>query len=281
MCWGGEEHSIKFIDMVDFIKNKNIEKYIYDQENNYITFETYFRLFISDLFPQYDKVIYLDADILVLDDLQSLYNNDIDDYYIGAVCDKTIEKIRTQTDYIENHPEHITYNQYFNEKLNLKNYKYFNAGVLLFNLKKIRECNITEKLWDFVVRINPLIYQDQDVLNALMKGKVKYIENKYNYNYNYFQENNKEELPVIIHYVGPYKPWNESIENIFYLKYWDYAEKSSYWNNELKEKAKEYKALIFQLKIFNFIILKLLVRKKHYIRVKFLFISFKIKIYSK
>ena len=267
--------------MIDFIKNKNIEKYIYDQENNYITFETYFRFFIPDLFSQYDKVIYLDADILVLDDLQPLYNNDIDDYYIGAVLDKTIEKIRTQTDYIENYPEHITYNQYFNEKLNLKNYKYFNAGVLLFNLKKIRECNITERLWDFVVRINPLIYQDQDVLNAIMKEKVKYLENKYNYNYNYFQEKNKEELPVIIHFVGPYKPWNDSMENLFYLKYWDYAEKSSYWNNELKEKAKEYKVVIFQLKIFNFIILKLLIRKKQFIRVKFLFVSFKIKIYSK
>ena len=59
--------------------------------------------------------------------------------------------------------------------LNVKHTQYFNAGVLLLNLKKIRRDNIEPKLWNFAIDRSPLDFQDQDVLNAVLGNKVKLI----------------------------------------------------------------------------------------------------------
>lgn len=83
--------NFNFFDISAFIKNLPIEKYMYNKDWNYISIETYFRFFIPRIFDQYDKIIYLDADILVLDDLSMLYNENIDGCYAGAVQDLYIK----------------------------------------------------------------------------------------------------------------------------------------------------------------------------------------------
>ena len=115
-----------YIDMNETIKNFDLEKYMSRRDDyKYISIETYFRFFIPELFPQYEKILYLDADMLVLQDLEDLYNTDIKDYYLGAIQDTVLEvfikdeNIRTRTK-----PERI-YKDYFTEKLRKKRTDYF------------------------------------------------------------------------------------------------------------------------------------------------------------
>ena len=81
---------------------------------------------ISEILANYDKIIYLDGDILVQKDLTELYNIDIDGYYVAAVDDTG--KIYHKKDVYAKYPN------------------YFNSGVMLLNLKKCREDNISSKL---------------------------------------------------------------------------------------------------------------------------------------
>ena len=78
---------LKFIDIKQFVSNSFFDKYMYKAKDffNYTSPETYYRLFIPNLFPDYDKVLYLDSDIIVCEDLTELYNTDIDNLYAGVV----------------------------------------------------------------------------------------------------------------------------------------------------------------------------------------------------
>lgn len=213
--------SINFIDMSSVIKNIDLEKYMSRRDDyKYISIETYFRFFIPELFPNYKKVLYLDADILVFKDLSVLYNEDISRYYAGVIQDTVLEvfiedkNIKTKTK-----PER-DYKTYFSEKLHKTTDKYFNAGVLLLNLEKIRKENAIEALWNFTINESPLEFQDQDVLNSVWEKQVKYVDYKWNTlkDLNWFatqiKDKKKQKLllniydnPGIFHYVGSNKPW--------------------------------------------------------------------------
>jgi len=83
----GDRSSARFIDLSK-VKNINIESLMSRRDDYcYISVETFYRFYIPSLLPEYDKVIYLDADILVFDDLQNLYKIDVDQVYVGAVKD--------------------------------------------------------------------------------------------------------------------------------------------------------------------------------------------------
>ena len=72
--------SIEFVDLnyyIEKIKNK-----LYTRD--YFSMTTYFRLFISNLYPQYNKAIYLDSDIVLLADVAELYNEDIGDNLVAS-----------------------------------------------------------------------------------------------------------------------------------------------------------------------------------------------------
>ena len=118
----------------------------------YISVETFYRFYIPSLLPEYDKVIYLDADILVFDDLQNLYKIDVDQVYVGAVKDTYVTSIVGQNKKSETRPK-ISFRDYLATVLNVKHTQYFNAGVLLLNLNKIRRDNIEPKLWNFAIDV--------------------------------------------------------------------------------------------------------------------------------
>ena len=87
---------------------------------------TYFRLFIASLYPQYNKAIYLDSDIVVLHDVAELFNIDIGNNLVGAVPDDIIQKNEVFQEYVE-------------KVVGVSSYKnYFNAGVLVMNLEELR-----------------------------------------------------------------------------------------------------------------------------------------------
>ena len=139
---------------IEFIKINKNEIFKNFREIETISLDTYSRFLISSLKPNLKRVIYLDADTIVLDDISKLYNEDLEGYTIGAVSefgDATFKIL---------------------ENLNIKkSHKYFNAGVLLIDLKKWREDNITEKLFKINKEyFKKITYLDQDILNKAFEN---------------------------------------------------------------------------------------------------------------
>lgn len=289
-----------FICGKSILEKVDLENYMRRMENyNYISIETYFRFFIADLIPQHNKILYLDADLIVMDDLQKLYNFNIDNYIMGVVQDMNME-VLMKTDYKIS--SGLNFRQYFMNILKKQNLKYFNAGVLLLNLKKWRENNVLNELLKFCEENNPLEYQDQDALNAVLENNVIYLDSRYNlfkdFDFYISHQNDKNRIkelkkcfknPGIIHYIGENKPW------VYKEKFWYSYEKIKEWwryyrisplydrKNELILKAIDYNRfarLYFEyinISLFNFKIIRIYKDDKR-LRFEILFIKITLKL---
>ena len=164
---------------------------------HHISIDTYFRYVIADVAQHIDKALYLDADLIVNGSLKNLYNSPFNDNYCVAVKDSYIEQI----DYKKN----IGFND---------SDLYINAGVLLLNLKKIRENNLSEKFFKYTAELCDIInFQDQDIINIAFKGNIQEIDNIYNFTSADVENGDKNIYPVVIHYTGKRKPWLKKCTN--------------------------------------------------------------------
>lgn len=185
------------------------------------TLTIFFRLFIPVMFPKYDKCIYIDADTVIPGDISRLYNEDLGNNYLGCIVDKST---------IDN--EILA--SYFEEVVGIPRDKYINSGVLLMNSKKLRELKIDEKFLDLYIKYGfDVIAPDQDYINSMCYGHIKYLSDIYDAMPN---PNNKEvEKPVIIHYNLFLKPWQ--YENVQYYDYfWKYAKFTPFYDEILEIK---------------------------------------------
>lgn len=185
------------------------------------TLTIFFRLFIPVMFPKYHKCIYIDADTVIPGDISRLYNEDLEDNYLGCIVDKST---------IDN--EILA--SYFEEVVGIPRDKYINSGVLLMNSKKLRELKIDEKFLDLYIKYGfDVIAPDQDYINSMCYGHIKYLSDIYDAMPN---PNNKEvEKPVIIHYNLFLKPWQ--YENVQYYDYfWKYAKSTPFYDEILEIK---------------------------------------------
>lgn len=197
---------------------------------DYYTNAIYYRLFIPELFPQYSKVLYLDADIVILDDISKLYEEDVDNYCLGVVRDDVISLCDEFKDYTI-------------KALGVANEKYFNSGILVMNLDKMREYHILNKFLYMIPNFQFVVAPDQDFLNILCKDKVKYL----NINWNFAPLNNAQfnDDVKLIHFKLTAKPWHyDNIQGGD--KFWLYANKTEFkyylqnlllnYSSECKEK---------------------------------------------
>ena len=189
----------------------------------------YYRIMIPRLLPYIKKILYLDCDIIVLNDIYELYNTDISNYLFAAVEDLYLDKMR-------------------HKELNIPiKEKYFNSGVLLINIDKCKEINAPETILNFVNDYpEKLEYADQDAFNATMWGNFLCLDKKYNFLSLLSESSNLNEFIKIndikiIHYVGE-KPWNYFYKNIFNIKYFYYLKKTP-WKN-LKYKNRTIKNIV-------------------------------------
>lgn len=180
---------------------------------DYYSQETYFRLFIASLYPEYDKVLYLDSDLLILDDISKMFNVDLGDNLLGATVEETVLTINEFGEYVE-------------KALGVKRENYFNAGIIVINTKKYREEKIQEKFVNLLNRFPFRIAQDQDYLNVLCKDRVHYFDlgwNKTSFENPAFHN---EDLKIV-HYKMMWRPWK--YDGITYGDmYWDYANKTPF-----------------------------------------------------
>ena len=206
-----ENVNIEFVDLNYYIKKVKDKLYTRD----YYTKTTYFRLFIPNLYPQYDKAIYLDSDIVVLGDIAELYNVNMGNNLIAAAPDDVIQTTKVFQEYAE-------------KVVGVADYRnYFNAGILLMNLDEFRKFNFQEKFLYLLETIKFTVAQDQDYLNRLCKGKVKIIDKAWD-RMPIAIDDMKEEDIKVIHYNLAYKPWH--FENVLYKDYfWKYAQKTEFY----------------------------------------------------
>lgn len=211
--------------------------------NYHVTVETYFRLVISNLLPDYEKCIYLDGDLVVNCDVEELFEIDLKENYLAAVKDVGMQC--GKGDYYTEHQKEIGFSSMRG---------YFNAGVLVFNLKQIREDKITDRLL-YAIRRRYTI-EDQDILNVICKDRIYYLPVKYNMftafigsdefknTYNFSEE---EKLYVeknsisILHFAGGSdKPWKNLRCKKAYV-WWKYAEQlpDMEWVNKEREQILE------------------------------------------
>ena len=188
------------------------------QLRDYYTASTYYRMFIADMFLEYDKALYIDSDTVILNDIEKLYNKKIKDNYVGAITDGVVSG-------------NEIFEKYTKEVLGIKAKRYFNAGVLIMNLKKFRKENFYKQFVDLLRKYRFVVAQDQDYLNVICKDKIKYLANKWNTMP--IKEKSKKS-PSLIHYNLTLKPWH--YVDIPYAEcFWKYAKESYYYDDIRKE----------------------------------------------
>lgn len=213
-----ENINIEFVDLNYYIKKVKDKLYTRD----YYTKTTYFRLFLPELYPQYDKVLYLDSDIIILEDIANLYNIDIGDNLVGAIPDDIIQNGKELQEYVEKVVGVATYK------------KYFNAGIIVMNLDELRKFKFQEKFLHLLETIKFPVAQDQDYLNRICKGRVKYIDNSWDV-MPAPGRNKKDEELRLIHYNLTYKPWRR--DDVPYKEFfWKYANKTDFFEEIQKMK---------------------------------------------
>ncbi|RZM15867.1 glycosyl transferase 8 family protein [Lactobacillus delbrueckii] len=213
---------IKFYEMSD-----ELLKPIQDRKENYFrgdfAMSIFYRLFIPDLFPEYDKVVYIDSDTVLNDDIAKLYDHDLGNNLLGACTDTSIQFVEKILRYIK-------------EVLALDPKEYINSGMLVMNAKAFREENFVDKFFSLLGRYHfDCIAPDQDYLNEICSGRIKYLDGRWDAMPN---ENTAAlENPGLIHYNLFSKPWRFS--GIQYEDYfWTNAEETIFADELKAELAK-------------------------------------------
>lgn len=181
---------------------------------------TYARLKVPSLLPDLTRVLYMDCDMIVRNDLTDLWQIDLEGHPVGACLDfVSAHKIK---------------------KLKVAPSDYFNAGLLLMNLKKLREMGFEQRCLDEFNREERVFKSDQDLLNMIFAGDWKRIHNRWNtfcdvsfgklsgkkiYDISPFREAVAD--PAIIHYTGV-KPWSYFFRGRFGGDYWFFLDKTEY-----------------------------------------------------
>jgi len=199
-----------------------------------ITTAAYYRISLSSILPNVDKIIYSDSDMINFKDLSKLYNMQFKDgiYFIGPL-------------------DHL-YHRKELEKKKIYIDKYINSGLLLMNLKAIREDKIENKLKDFISN-NFLNHHEQTAINAVCNNNTQILSYKYvifwydsfdlvikinneqNEKYKYSMKELEQgfKSPFLLHFCGYVKPWDKKSLNKRRVYWWYFAKKSLFYKEIL------------------------------------------------
>lgn len=186
---------------------------------------TYLRLALPRLLPDVEKILYMDADVLVRESLLPLWETPLDGKTLAAV--RGAVNLSEKWEWNSGRP-------YWSRLAGMKG-GYINAGVTLMHLAEVRKRGL-DRQWDSLVK-EKFYYQDQDILNITCQGAIAYLPPKYNRlayleekdfgqfvsEGIYTEEECREALqsPAVIHYAGD-KPWKRYDTNLGPV-WWDYV----------------------------------------------------------
>ena len=204
-------------------------------DNSHVSEATYYRMFISSYIPKdVETVIYLDPDVICIKDYSEVLEKLVidlknSDYVISAMSTPVNQEMKDT----------------LLKRLNIDK-KYFNAGVMIIDLKKWNKFEIENKLINRLEELESKItYWDQDVLNSFFNGN--YLELPKEMNYMLAESNTGKKYYDIIesdvffvHYVGNLKPW--TVKGGLFLT-------SSYYHKSYSDLNFEYYHIINKYKL--------------------------------
>lgn len=171
--------TIELVNIAHFFKSANL----YSVEG--ISIAMYYRFAIPKILSQYKKVLYLDCDIVCTKNIYRIFNENIENQYIGAV-----------------------------EDIYLPNSGYMNSGVLLFNIDLWNKNSLIEKCIDYINKNSNLKCPDQDAINEVCKNKIKILSFQYNFQQfccYYIDKLYNIKFPLkdvgAFHFLSQHKPW--------------------------------------------------------------------------
>jgi lipopolysaccharide biosynthesis glycosyltransferase/GT2 family glycosyltransferase len=207
--------SRKSIRLLDKLHNENIDiEYIKVSDDRLgicpvpssaYSKECYYRYLIPEVKPYIDKCIYIDCDVIVSKPLNDLWNIDLGNNFVAAT-------------------KEVAYGISNLRKLQFDTY--FNSGMMLINNKKWRNENVTNILFENTKKLHDkIVFTDQDVLNYTFGSSVVWLDPKFHCERAVFDRVQPglysdeqywcaRHCPVISHFTGPVKPWNETEKRI-------------------------------------------------------------------
>ena len=241
--------SIRFFDMQQYVNKYNLDKLF---TVNHITISAYFRLFVGKIFKNYNKILYLDCDLITTKDIAELFFMNIDNYPIAAVLDTVISNSLIVSGY--NSDTWQYFRKYMYESLGFSNQKkYFNSGVMLIDINKFNEIEF-DYLLDLAKR-NHKFFHDQNVLNVAFENNYFELPKVWNFQWNIKFHSAKgcyqwmlpsdvlalyedyDIIPSIIHYTSHEKPWKNPYHTFANI-WWEYARKTPFYEILLKDLCK-------------------------------------------
>ena len=205
---------IEYVDVNSYYESIESRLPVRDYYNK----TTYFRFFISEMFEQYDKAIYIDSDTVVLGDISKFYENELNDNYVGACNEQAMLQNPIFGDYVE-------------AVCGVKRDKYFNAGLLLINSKLFREDCVLDQFINLLGVYRFTVTQDEDYLNVICNNRVCWIDNSWNTEV-IGKINYTEDEINMIHYIMWGKPWHIK-DGVLSKHFWKYAKMTPAYNEVL------------------------------------------------
>ncbi|ECQ7461236.1 glycosyltransferase family 8 protein [Campylobacter jejuni] len=240
--YSSNNFSIRFIGIDDIMKQ--IDNSIFYSPQHF-TIAAYYRFFIPNLFKQYKKVVYADCDAIFLEDVAMCYNIDLKDNLLAVVLDVEIQR----THFLKNCDWSKNFIDYLKNDLVLKKSEnYFQSGFIIFNIQKCLEFNLLEKCITKLEEIKTPVYVDQDILNKVAEGNVKFLDLSWNVENHImvFDRANSDNLPKnilkqylesleeakFLHFSGCIKPWQNPKSYNAHL-WWHYARQTPFYEEIL------------------------------------------------
>lgn len=181
--------------------------------------EVFFKLDIPFILKDLDKVLYLDCDMIAVNNFKELFDINMDNYTVAAAKDKLISN---------SHLKKI--------KLNKSN-GYFNSGLLLINIKNFNTLfpndTFLEKIDKYLNNIKIVEYPEQDIINIIFNNKIKPIDSKYNCVSAIVKKDKEVQDTIIAHYTF-FKPLYKNgylKKNKLYYAFWKYFIETPYFKN--------------------------------------------------
>lgn len=231
--------SIRFFDIDGYISKYSQEIF---REIAHFSKAIYYRLFLPQIFRKYNKVCYLDCDLILQTDIQFLLDQNLEGKCVAVVRDTEACRLL----YTEK-----WWQEYYFNKLNFSEDDiYFNSGVMVFDIKRCLQIELTSKCISLLSSNNDYLWPDQDVLNLVLRNDAKYLNIKWNFEWHLpiYDSNYSDHLeysvykeyflasqkPSIIHYAGGIKPWNFP-EYKYSELWWKYARNTCFYEELLKK----------------------------------------------
>lgn len=220
-----------------YIYEINIDTLAKLPTQTHLPIATYFRFILPLILDNVDKLFYIDADIICLQNADDLFNINLNNNIIGAV------------------PDLPWMNKKRNKTLNLQNHIYFNAGMLIINIDKWNNFNTFAKVLQ-AIQNEPqkFRYLDQDALNLILTNHIQYLDTKFNcIDINSIEQKNI----ILLHFAAHPKPWNIAFPiskgcNKFNKNLYQYYENKTPWKNLPLELPKNYKEIKIYAKALKY-----------------------------